>query len=313
MKELFPTLNPLKSCKKYGVPVWQCPLFLFLVMGILIIAVIIATYFIATLQIDDPMVVSLIVLFVGLILLVIDYTITHSFERIAEASRMKTEFISVITHQLRSPLTNLRFSLEILTSEKLSEPEEDKSEYYKILKENAQKMNVLIDKLLTVSRIESGQIPLKKQEVSLEELTKAIILKFKAFAEASNVTIELKAEKNLPKVTADPLWLEEVVENLLDNAIRYTREKGKVRIKIQGKKKKIYFEIQDEGVGIPEEEQKYIFQKFFRAKNALKRQTEGSGLGLHIAKRMLKMLGGKISFKSKEGKGTTFWFVLPLQ
>ena len=226
---------------------------------------------------------------------------------------MKTEFISVVSHQLRAPLTNLKYSLEILTSENLREIGEEEKEYFEILKENVKRMDDLIDDLLTVSRIESGRLPLKKAMVSLEEITKKIIQKFKSYAEAANVKVEFEAEKNLPRVLADSLWLEQVVENLLDNAIRYTKNQGKVKIKIYKDSKRIYFEIQDNGVGIPEEEQKFIFQKFFRAQNALKYQTEGSGLGLYITKRILELMGGKIWFKSKEGKGTTFYFSLPIK
>jgi len=282
-------------------------------MGIIIIGVILATYFIATFKIGDPFVVSLIVLVVGGILIVIDYIITNSFERIAEASRMKTEFISVVSHQLRSPLTNLKYSLEILTSGKLGKIEKKEKEYFEILEENIKRMGDLINDLLTISRIETGKLPLKKEMVSLEEVTKKLILKFKSYAEASRVRIWLEVEENLPKVLGDRLWVEQVVENLLDNAIRYIKGGGEVKIKIYKDSKKIYFEIQDNGVGIPKEEQKFIFQKFFRAQNVLKYQTEGSGLGLHITKRILELMEGKIWFKSKEGKGTTFYFSLPIK
>ena len=311
--KILNALNPLTSCKKYGLSAWECPQFLFLLMGVIIIGVILATYFIATFKIGDPFMVSLIVLVVGGILIVIDYIITNSFERIAEASRMKTEFISVVSHQLRTPLTNLKYSLEILTSGKLREIEKKEKEYFEILEENIQRMGDLINDLLTVSRIETGRLPLKKEEISLEEITKKLIQKFKSYAEASHVKIELEVEKNLPKVPGDPLWIEQVVENLLDNAIRYTKGGGEVKIKIYKDSKKIYFEIQDNGVGIPKEEQKFVFQKFFRAQNVLKYQTEGSGLGLHITKRILELMGGKIWFKSKEGEGTTFYFSLPIR
>ena len=310
--KFFEKFNIFARCREYGLPLWQCPHFLFLVMGGIIIGVILITYYIATLKIDDPLMVSLIILFEGAILIVISYTITRSFESIAEASRMKTEFISVVSHQLRSPLTNLKYSLEVLTSKKLAEREIEKEEYFKIIEDNIKRMDDLVNNLLIISRIEAGRLPLKKQELSLEKITQKLIEKFKSFAEASNVKIKFEAEEDLPKIFGDPLWLEQVVENLLDNAIRYIKGGGKVRIEIKKARKKIYFEIEDNGVGIPKEEQKYIFQKFFRSKSVLKYQTEGSGLGLHITKRILELMGGKIWFKSKEGKGTTFYFTLPI-
>jgi len=311
-KKFLEKLSISARCREYGLPLWQCPHFLFLLMGGIIIGVILITYYIATLKIGDPMTVSLIILFEGAILMAISYTITRSFESIAEASRMKTEFISVVSHQLRSPLTNLKYSLEILTSEKIKKTESEREEYFKIIEDNIKRMGDLVNDLLTVSRIEAGKLPFKKQEVSLEKITEKLIEKFKSFAAASNVKIEFETEKDLPKVLGDPLWVEQVVENLLDNAIRYIRGGGKVKIKLRKDRKKIYFEIEDNGVGIPKEEQKYIFQKFFRSKSVLRYQTEGSGLGLHITKRILELMGGKIWFKSKEGAGTTFYFTLPI-
>lgn len=310
--KIWVKLNPLNQCKKWGVPLWQCPQFLFLLMGVIIIGVILATYSIATYQIGDPKIVALVVLVIAFVLLILDFIITRSFERIAEASRMKTEFISVVSHQLRSPLTNLRYSLELLISGKLGKIQGKKLEYFKILEENTQRMGDLVNDLLTVSRIETGRLPLKKEEISLGDLTKKAILKFKPLADASNIKVEIRAPKNLPKILSDRLWLEQIVENLLDNAIRYIKKEGEVKIKIKTGAKKIYFEIQDNGVGIPKEEQKFIFQKFFRSSNVLKYQTEGSGLGLYITKQILKLLGGEIGFSSKANKGSTFFFSLPI-
>ncbi len=312
-KKILESLNPLTSCKKWGVSLWQCPQFLFLLMGVIIIGVILATYSIAAYQVGDPKIVALVVLVIAFVLLILDFIITRSFERMAEASRMKTEFISVVSHQLRSPLTNLRYSLELLISGKLGKIQEKQLEYFKILEENTQRMGDLINDLLTVSRIETGRLPLKKEEISLGALTKKVILKFKPLADASSVRVELRAPKNLPKVLSDSLWLEQIVENLLDNAIRYIKNKGEVKIKIRRGAKKIYFEIQDNGVGIPKEEQKFIFQKFFRSENVLKYQTEGSGLGLYINKQILKLLGGEIGFSSETNKGSTFWFTMPIK
>ena len=313
IKKFLNIINPLGQCKKYRIPLWQCPPFLFLLMGIIIIGVILATYFIATLKIGDPKIVSLTVLVVAVILIIIDYIITRSFERITEVSRMKTEFIGVVSHQLRSPLTNLRYSLEVLMSGRLGEVSKKKMEYFIILKENTKRMSGLINDLLVVSRIETEKFPLKKEEASPKELAKKVILKFKPFAEASNVTIKLKAERNLPRISVDPSWLEQIIENLLDNAIRYIKKRGEVEIKIYSTGKKVCFEVKDNGVGIPKKEQKYIFKKFFRSGNVLKYQTNGAGLGLYISKEILKLMGGKIGFSSQENKGSTFWFTLPVK
>lgn len=311
-KKIFQQLNIVAQCRKYGLTLWQCPQFLFLIMGLVIIVSTLLFYLIGTRYIEDPAQVALITILIAIILLVIAGIINRSFERMAEASRLKTEFISVVSHQLRSPLSNLKWVIEILASGKVNSISENQLEYIKILKENSQRMMDLVSDLLQVSKIEKN-LHFKKEEILLEDLVKKSILEFQPFAQASNVQIKFEIEKDLPKVFTDPLQIKQTIENLLDNAIRYVKEKGQVEIKLQKKGRNLYFEIKDNGVGIPKEDQKYIFQKFFRSENVLKYQTQGSGLGLYIAKSIIGKAGGKIGFKSQEGKGSTFWFTLPLR
>jgi signal transduction histidine kinase len=282
-------------------------------MGLVIAISTLTAYAIGTRYIEEPRMVALIVLFATAILFIIAVIITNSFERLAEANRMKSEFVSIVSHQLRSPLSNLKWAIELLMSGKLGKIEEKQTEYFKILKENSDRMGELIKDLLIVSRIETAKLPIKKMEFSLEYLVKELIKEFTPFALASNVEIKFLPEENLPKIFADPSQIRLVIENLLDNAIRYIKERGVVEIKIESQEKNIYFEIEDNGVGIPKEEQKYIFQKFFRSGNILRYQTQGSGLGLYISKAIIEKSGGKIGFKSQEGIGSTFWFTLPIK
>ena len=312
-KNIFSQLNFPAQCKKYGLPLWQCPTFLFLVMGTVIISSTLIAYAAGTRYIEDPELVALIVLLLTAVLFSVAFVIIRSFERLAEASRMKSEFISVISHQLRSPLSNLRWAIELLMSGRLGKIEEKQTEYFRILKENSTRMRELVKDLLTISRIETATLPLKKRETSLTELIKELISESEPLARASNVKIKFQAQKNLPNAFIDPSQIRQVVENLLDNAIRYIKDKGGVSIKLEQRGKKLYFEIKDNGVGIPAEDQKYIFQKFFRSENIMKYQTQGTGLGLYISKSIVEKSGGKIGFKSQEGKGSAFWFTLPIR
>jgi len=312
-KNILSQLNILAQCKRYGLSLWQCPQFLFLIMGIIIIGSTLTAYAIGTRYIEEPELVALIILLITAILFIIAVIITRSFERLAEASRMKSEFISVVSHQLRSPLSNLRWAIELLMSGRLGKIEEKQTEYFRILKENSGRMGELVSDLLIVSRIETATLPQKRKEISLEDLIKKLISEFKPFAQASNVEIEFKSEENLPKILADPSQIRLVVENLLDNAVRYIKDRGKVKMLLSRRGQNLYFEIEDNGVGIPKEDQKYIFQKFFRSENILRYQTQGSGLGLYISKAIIERSGGKIGFKSQEGVGSTFWFTLPIK
>lgn len=309
-EKIFNQINISAQCKRYGLPLWQCPQFLFLVMGIIIIGSSLLTYAIGAKYIEDPEVVVLIVLALAMILLIISFIITRSFEKLAEVSRMKSEFIDIVSHQLRSPLTNLKWAVDLLISEEVGKKE---SEYIQILKENSLRMEELVSDLITVSRLETTTLTLQKEETSLENLINETIFKFKPFAKSANIEIEFKPQKNLPKILVDSSKIKQVLENLLDNAIRYTKEKGKIEIKLEKKEKDLFFEIKDQGVGIPEEDQKYIFQKFFRSKNVLRERTRGTGLGLYIAKSIIERSGGKIGFKSQEDIGSTFWFSLPIK
>jgi len=224
---------------------------------------------------------------------------------------MKSEFISIVSHQLRAPLSNLRWTIDLLMSGRIAQVSEKQIIYLGMLKENSQRMEGLVSDLLTVSRLEADDFSFNPKKASLVELTKKLISRFGPFARASNIEIKLIVKEDLPEIFFDPLQIEQVISNLLDNATHYIKGKGLVEIRLERKGELVYFEIKDNGIGIPKADQKYIFQKFFRSENALKNQAQGSGLGLYIAKAIIKKSRGKIDFVSEEGRGSTFWFTLP--
>jgi len=312
-RDFFEQLNIIKTCQKYNLSLWQCPQFLFLIMGIIIIGVILGTYYFGTYYIPQIEVVLLIVFLTVVILFIIAFLVCHSFEKIAEANKLKSEFIRIISHQLRSPISNLKWALEFLMSGRAGKIERAQVEYFKILKENTQRMGSLISNLLTVSKIEAQGLEFKKKEFSLIELIKNVISEFSPFAKAFNTDVSFEFPENFPNIFSDPFKIKIIIENLLENAIKYSKGKGEVRIRLEKRGKNFYFEIEDKGIGISKEAQKYIFQKFFRAENTLRYQTKGSGLGLYICKEIVKQLGGRIGFRSKENKGSVFWFLLPIK
>lgn len=312
LKKSLSQLNLPAQCRRYGLSLWQCPQFLFLVMGAVIIITAIVSYLIGSRYITEPSLVALIDITVTTSLFIISFIITRSFEKLAEASQMKTEFIDIVSHQLRSPLTNLKWGIEFLGLGKMDLPSAKKKEYFNNLQENVARMIELVDDLLVVSRIEQGTIQTIRKEVCLEDMIKKLIARSSIFADASNVKIKLYPQKNVPRAFIDLSQIKLVIENLIDNAIRYTRGKGDIEIYIEkNNKKEVLVKIKDSGVGIPEKDKRFIFQKFYRASNVLKQQTRGSGLGLFVVKSIIKKAKGRIWFESQEGKGTTFFFTLP--
>lgn len=311
LAKIIGQLNIIAQCRRYGVSLWQCPQFLFLLMGIVIVVASVTAYLIGTRYIEDPQLIALIVLSLTGILFVFTYVVTLSFERLAEANRMKSEFIRIVSHQLRSPITNLSWAIDNLMAGELGRTKKEQLEYFKILKENSGRMKELIKDLLITARIQEGTLPIKREKVSLIKIVKNTISEFQPFALASNVKVKFNFDENLPQVFTDSHQIRVVVDNFLDNAIRYSKRKGKVEISLRKKENQIKFKIKDNGVGIPEEDQKYIFQKFFRSK--IGGREQGTGLGLFISKSIIEKLGGKIWFESEEGKGTTFYFTLPIK
>ncbi len=284
-------LHIIRNCKELGISVWQCPQFLFLLMGAIISLSTVVIYFIGVKYIQDFYLVALIAIGANLFLLIFAFILTQNFEKAVQASRMKSELTSIIIHQLRSPLTSLKWGIESL----------ELGESANILDQNLKRMTELTDNLLVITKIEGEDFILKKAIFSLDELIQRVAKSF-----SSIIKINLNLEK--VEVLADYSQIRLVVENLIDNAIRYSPVKEKIAISVFKKNSKAVFKIKDSGIGIPEKDKKYIFEKFFRSDNKLKNKVKGSGLGLYIVKKIIEKHKGRVWFESEEGKGTTFYF-----
>lgn len=237
------------------------------------------------------------------------HNMTHEFE----IDRAKTEFVSVASHQLRTPLAAIKWFLELLLDGEAGKITKEQTDFLTQINESTERMIDLVNSLLNVSRIESGRITIESKPTNLVELAQKATAEIKAVIAKRKQNFDLAVPKDLlPDIKIDPKLIFEVITNLLSNASKYTPEEGNISLEISRLDKDVLFKIEDNGFGIPIEQQNRVFQKFFRGENILKKSTEGTGLGLYIVKAIVESSGGRIWFESKENEGTRFFFTLPL-
>jgi PAS domain S-box-containing protein len=238
--------------------------------------------------------------------------ILHDVTREKMIERMKTEFVSISAHQLRTPLSAIKWTLKMFLDGDLGELTKEQREFLEKTYRSNERMINLINELLNVTRIEEGRYLYRPVLADIVPICQSVIDLYKDEIKKKNLKFEFKRPKELPKVRVDIEKISLVIQNLLENAIRYNKVGGEIEIVLRDREKEIEFLIRDTGIGIPKDHQNRVFTKFFRAPNAMKMETEGSGLGLFITKNIVEAHGGRIWFESEEGKGTTFYFTLPV-
>lgn len=229
-----------------------------------------------------------------------------------EIDRAKSEFVSLASHQLRTPLSTVKWYVEMLLSEDLGRLDERQKKYLEKIYHNNQRMVTLVGTLLNVSRIELGTLAMEMKPTGLKKITDDLLDEFLPQIKDKHLKVEKKYDKSLPIIKSDPRFVRMIIQNLLSNAVKYNIEKGKVSVEIKKGDRHIFIKVADTGLGIPKSQQSKISTKLFRADNARKHDTDGTGLGLYITKAVVEKLGGKIWFESEKDKGTTFYVKLPI-
>jgi len=232
----------------------------------------------------------------------------REMRRAYKLSRLKTDFVANISHELRTPLTSVRLFAETLRQGRAESPQEVR-ECVSLLSAEADRLSRMVERLLDWSRLESGRATLDLERTDVPALLDRIGEAYKA--QQLPATYQTELEPRLPQVNVDRDAIAQVVLNLLHNAVKYTGDDKRIRVRARRAGRNVAIEVEDNGPGVRPHERKRIFDRFYRADDLLSRRTEGTGLGLAIAKRIVEQHGGRIELESKVGEGSTFRVLLP--
>jgi signal transduction histidine kinase len=239
--------------------------------------------------------------------------ITHE----VEVDRLKSEFVATVSHELRTPMTSIKGYVDILLMGAAGALNENQTHFLDIVRSNTDRLAVLVNDLLDISRIEAGRVSLSLQAIDMREVAEDVIADVKRRSQEENKLMNLtyEADKDLPRVTGDIERVRQILGNLVDNAYHYTPQNGKIIVHMAVvDETNIQIDVQDNGIGIDAVDTDRIFERFFRGEHPLVLATPGTGLGLAIVKQLVTMHKGRIWMKSKgiAGEGSTFSFTLPI-
>jgi len=238
--------------------------------------------------------------------------ITHE----VEVERLKSEFVATVSHELRTPMTSIRGYVDLLLMGAAGVLNEMQSNFLNVIKSNTDRLNALVADLLDISRIEAGRVSLTPQPINLVHLVEESLNEMRRRSQQENkpMTFSLEAEPDLPMAFGDAERIRQILDNLLENAYSYTPAGGRVQVRLHRSDSELQVDVQDNGIGIPPQEQARVFERFYRGENPLVIETPGTGLGLSIVRQLVEMHGGRIWVTSTGvyGEGSTFSFTLPV-
>jgi two-component system phosphate regulon sensor histidine kinase PhoR len=232
----------------------------------------------------------------------------HDVTELHRLEGMRREFVANVSHELRTPLTAIRGFAETLRGSEL--PDEQRRQYLDVILRHGDRLTALIDDLLQLSQIEGGTRTLAIEPLDLAPLTRSLLQDLKPRLEASRLRAEVKAA-GAPRALADRRALEQVLLNLLDNAIKYTEPGGEIEIALAAAGGSVRIDVSDTGIGIPEADRSRVFERFYRVEKARSRDLGGTGLGLAIVKHLVQAQRGDVFVSQRDGRGTTLSVRLP--
>lgn len=252
----------------------------------------------------------LIVAVVMAVLFLGGFMAIRSTAKEVELARLKSEFVSTVSHEFRTPLMSIRYLSEMLDGGRVKGEEKKKIYYSKINKES-ERLSRLIENMLDFSKIEAGMKEYKFEDLSVEGLIEEVSDRFKQYMAGKKMTLECEIQDDLPTVRADKEAISRALFNLLDNAVKYSGKNPVIHLKAFTKEGAVFLEVQDRGAGISKDDQKKVFQKFYRSSHPASKSIEGSGIGLTLVDHIVKAHGGQVMMESDLGQGTRVTIKLP--
>jgi len=234
----------------------------------------------------------------------------HDISRLKQADEIRRDFVANVSHELRTPLSIFHGNLETLL-EPGDLDENETRHIYEVMKRHSDRLNLLVNDLLSLARLESKEANLQLAEIKLRDFLEGVTPDWAKRLAGKNLRLELEVPDNFPTVHADERRLEEVVHNLLDNAVKYSHQKGRIVLNAGAPDQEVVLSVCDEGVGIAANDLPRIFERFYRADRARSRELGGTGLGLSIVKHIAQLHGGRVEAESVIGQGTTIRVILP--
>lgn len=235
--------------------------------------------------------------------------VIHDITEIKRLETIRSDFVANVSHELKTPLTSIKGFVETLLDGALDDKENNRN-FLKIIKDHADRLDSLVNDLLTLSHLESKEITLEKKDVNLRQLAEEVMLGFGSQLRNKNIDIKDELPPNF-MLKADKNRIAQVFTNLIDNAIKFNKEKGFIKIYSRATDGGIKITVEDSGIGIPEKQIARIFERFYRVDKARSRELGGTGLGLSIVKHIVELHDGTVGVESAEGFGSKFWFILP--
>ena len=232
-------------------------------------------------------------------------------EELRTLEQRKTDFITVATHQMRTPLSAVRWTLQMLAAGDVGPVNDEQKKFLQQAYDSNNRLIALLHDMLFADKIDSGNLSNLESSSDAVATIVDLVRELKPIAEQQGVTLQLETSGQKPVVALDAQHLRAVIQNLVENSVKYTPRGGTVTVAVTAHEKILTIIVKDTGIGIPEVARDRLFSRFFRAKNAVSMVTDGTGMGLYIAKRIVERYNGTITFTSTEGAGTTFTITLP--